>query len=64
MLEEAHGRHPADRDVLTALATYLRERGDAKAALRYAEQLATLTPGDREVHQGLVTSLRREVSPQ
>jgi Flp pilus assembly protein TadD len=59
VLEKAHQRRPADREVLTALATYLGERGDARAALRYAEKLATLSPGDREV-QGLADLLRRQ----
>jgi hypothetical protein len=31
---------------LSALVTYLQERGDSKAALHYAEQLAA-APGDR-----------------
>lgn len=59
-LEAAHHRRPANRDVLTALVSYLRERGNSRGALRYAERLATLTPGDREV-QGLIESLRRQV---
>jgi predicted Zn-dependent protease len=63
VLEEAHLQRPADRDVLSALVTYLQERGDNKAALRYAEQLAALAPGDPQV-QGLVEALRRQAGSQ
>jgi Flp pilus assembly protein TadD len=57
VLEAAHGRRPADRGVLLALVSYLQERGDMPGALRYAERLAALSPGDRQV-QGLLQSLR------
>lgn len=57
-LRAAHRRRPADRDVLAALATYLRERGDVRRALLYAEQLATLAPGAPGT-RSLVESLRR-----
>jgi len=40
-----------------------REGGDSKAVLRYAEQLLTLTPEDREV-QRLVEALRRQAGSQ
>jgi len=40
-----------------------REDGDSKAVLRYAEQLLTLTPEDREV-QRLVEALRRQAGSQ
>jgi predicted CXXCH cytochrome family protein len=59
VLEEAHRRRPANRDVLAALVTYLRERGEARAALRYAEQLAALVPGDPQA-QALVAGLKRQ----
>ena len=57
VLEEAHRRRPANREVLVALVTYLRETGNAPAALRYATALADLAPGDRDV-QRLVESLQ------
>jgi Flp pilus assembly protein TadD len=63
VLENAHQQRPADREVLSALVTYLREGGDNKAALRYAEQLLTLTPGDHEV-QRLVETLYRQAGSQ
>jgi cytochrome c-type biogenesis protein CcmH/NrfG len=58
VLEEAYRRRPANREVLVALVTYLSEKGNAAAALRYATALADLAPGDRDV-QRLVESLQR-----
>jgi predicted CXXCH cytochrome family protein len=49
VLEENHSRHPADRDTLAALVSLNRDGGDRAAALRYAEALAYLTPGDPAV---------------
>jgi predicted CXXCH cytochrome family protein len=59
VLEDAQQRRPANRDILAALVTYLQEGKDARAALRYAEQLATLLPHDPQV-QKLVEALRRQ----
>jgi predicted CXXCH cytochrome family protein len=54
-LERALARHPRDRDLLFALATFNRDRGGRDAARRYAEQLsATGDPRGR----ALVESLR------
>ena len=58
VLEGAHRQRPADRDTLTALATYLGERGDVKRALAYAEKLAALDPTDAAART-LVETLRR-----
>ena len=58
VLEGAHRQRPADRDTLTALATYLGERGDVKRALAYAEKLAALDPADAAART-LVETLRR-----
>ncbi len=63
VLEENHARHPADRDTLTALVSLNREAGDRDAALRYAEMLARLTPGDPTVAQ-LLDELRQPRQPQ
>ncbi|MGH8618181.1 MAG: tetratricopeptide repeat protein [Burkholderiales bacterium] len=57
-LEKAHGRFPAERDVLEALAAFERDRGNRAAALRWAQQLAALAPGDPQTRQ-LVQSLQR-----
>jgi Flp pilus assembly protein TadD len=58
VLEALHRQRPADRDVLTALISIARERGDLPRARRHAETLAALLPGDPEV-QGLRDALRR-----
>jgi predicted CXXCH cytochrome family protein len=51
-------RHPADRDTLVALIGFSRDGGDVAGALAYAERLASLVPGDREVAT-LIDNLRR-----
>jgi Flp pilus assembly protein TadD len=58
VLAASHGRHPADRETLAALATYVAERGDVARALGYAERLAALDPDDGAART-LVESLRR-----
>jgi predicted CXXCH cytochrome family protein len=58
VLAAAHRRRPADRYTLTALATYVAERGDLKQALEYAERLAALDPDDQAART-LVETLRR-----
>jgi len=57
-LEAALDRHPADRDILVALATTRRDLGDIDAALRHAETLARLYPDDADA-LALVHHLRR-----
>lgn len=42
VLERAHQRHPADRDVLVALVPIARGTGDFGTALRQARELVTL----------------------
>jgi len=56
-LERALARHPRDRDILFALATFHRDAGRIARALEYAEQLLKLYPGDSEA-ASLVNSLR------
>lgn len=41
-LAEAQARHPADRDILTALVAFSRERGDMAAAQAWSARLAAL----------------------
>ena len=48
VLRAAHDRAPSHRDVLRALATISRDRGDLDAARTYAEALAALTPWDSQ----------------
>ncbi len=46
LLERTHRQHPADRDVLIALVSIMRDRGDVAAALTYARELVKLYPDD------------------
>ncbi len=56
VLEGAHGRTPADREVLLALVSYEQEGGDSDAALGYARKLLALSPQDAEA-EALVRAL-------
>jgi tetratricopeptide (TPR) repeat protein len=60
VLKENLARHPEDRDTLLALVTFSRDAGDLVAALEYAERLARLVPGDRDV-ANLVRSLQGQL---
>jgi len=51
VLREAYQRHPASRDILFALATMHRDRGQRDAALVYAKKLAVLLPSDTSAQQ-------------
>lgn len=42
-------RHHSDRDTLTALVTFHREKGNAKDALVHARRLAELSPSDKRL---------------
>jgi tetratricopeptide (TPR) repeat protein len=46
VLDAAHRRFPTDRELLVALMTMSRDRGDRAGASRYALRLAELVPGD------------------
>jgi tetratricopeptide (TPR) repeat protein len=48
-LEEALARHPYDRDILLALATYARDRGDVATAAQRARRLAELEPDSPDI---------------
>ena len=56
VLETARTRRPGDRDVLMALATINRDRGNAAAAREYAAQLSAVDPDDPGVR-----SLRQQL---
>ena len=45
MLVSASAKHPADRDILAALASFYRDRGDEAEAQRYTERLRTVAAG-------------------
>ncbi len=46
VLAEAHQRFPGDAEILQALATMERDRGELAPARRYAQQLVDLVPED------------------
>ncbi|HEY6293939.1 MAG TPA: tetratricopeptide repeat protein [Terriglobia bacterium] len=46
ILKQAHARRPADREVLTGLITFERDRGNTASAITYAQQLVQLVPDD------------------
>jgi hypothetical protein len=58
LLDETHRLHPADRDVLTALLSFSRDRGDFAAALGYARELLVLDPGNPQL-RALVSDLEK-----
>ena len=62
VLKENLDKHPADRDSLLALVTFNRDSGNIASALDYAERLAQLVPGDRQLSE-LVDALRRQLKP-
>lgn len=44
ILEQAHDKHPYDRNILIALVTYYNEMGNMKAATTYAVKLVKIDP--------------------
>ncbi|MEM1412002.1 MAG: tetratricopeptide repeat protein [Pseudomonadota bacterium] len=50
-LESVHQRHPNSRDVLFALATIERDRGNRDAAIGWARGLLSLNPADQQADQ-------------
>ena len=62
VLKEALQSHPGNREILLALVSFSRLAGDATAALGYAEQLAVITPDDRNLTR-LIEELRRATKP-
>jgi Flp pilus assembly protein TadD len=58
VLKKANERRPADREVLTALITFHRDKGDLRSAMTYAEKLLLLNPNDAEA-VSLRNSLKR-----
>ena len=58
VLREAHARHPGDRDLLVALATFSREKGDRPSAAGWARKLVDLDPDDPQARR-LLAELER-----
>jgi hypothetical protein len=63
VLKEGLVRHPNDRDILLALVSFSRIAGDTLASLAYAEQLAAITPDDRNLAR-LIEELRQATKPR
>lgn len=61
VLDGALEAHPYDRDLLSALATYSRDRGETEAAIGYAERLVEMTPEDAGA-RALLAQLRDQGS--
>jgi tetratricopeptide (TPR) repeat protein len=57
VLKKAHDNDPADRDVLMALITFHRDKGDVRSAAIYADKLVQLSPGDAQI-----TALRNSLN--
>jgi tetratricopeptide (TPR) repeat protein len=49
VLTKAHNKSPADRDVLMALITFYRDKGERGSAVLYADKLLQLRPDDPQV---------------
>jgi Flp pilus assembly protein TadD len=58
VLTEAHERHPAEREILVALAEYARQAGDRQAAIAWARKLIAMSPEDSRAHR-LLEGLER-----
>ena len=56
-IEQALARHPTNREMLAAAATFSRDAGDRAAALKYAARLVALAPSDSAAQQ-LLQELR------
>jgi Flp pilus assembly protein TadD len=46
VLQQAHQKRPADRQVLMGLIAFERDKGNLPAAITYAQQLVQLAPDD------------------
>ncbi len=57
LLEQTHRQHPTDAEVLVALLSIARDRGDFPAALQYAKELAVISPDDPQL-RALIHALK------
>ena len=51
VLKRAQERHPYDSEILSALVSYLAQRGDRIGALGYARKLAEVSPGNLRLRE-------------
>ena len=59
VLKKAQQRHPYNSDILSALVSYLTERGDRIGALGYARKLAQVFPGNPRIRE-MIRNLESE----
>ncbi len=57
VLEAVHKRRPADREILVGLISFDRENGNLTSAIKYAQELKSLAPGDPVASKILVDLL-------
>jgi Flp pilus assembly protein TadD len=60
VLQRAHERRPADREVLAGLIAFERDKGNRLLAISYAQQLVQLLPDDPKAKMTLAELLREE----
>jgi Tfp pilus assembly protein PilF len=59
VLEQAHRNRPADREVLVAMISFERQKGDLRSAVVYARQLIQLSPSDPQAKSLLAELLKQ-----
>ena len=60
VLEEAHKRHPADREILSGVISFERKSGNLASAIKYAHELKSLIPTDPFANKLLADLLTQE----
>jgi Tfp pilus assembly protein PilF len=60
LLERTHRQHRSDRNVLVALVSITRDKGDFATALRYARELAGQYPADMQVRAMVMDLQKRQ----
>ncbi len=63
VLAAAQARHPRDREIMYALATIERDRGEIAQALAWARRMLELNPADQQAMQ-LLQMLQGEAGPK
>jgi tetratricopeptide (TPR) repeat protein len=57
VLQQAHQRRPADRQILMGLISFERDKGNLPSAIMYAQQLVQLVPNDPDA-KAILTELQ------
>ncbi len=61
VLDETHRRHPTYQPALYALMTISRDRGEAQAAVRYAQSLLELNPNDPKPIEAFIEQVKSSI---